>query len=65
MWLAEPSTLEHYPALVEYVELWNRGLKQTLPTEVMFEVEHEEKKLYPFYADLDSQFKRLRGELKK
>jgi hypothetical protein len=43
MWLAEPSTLEHYPALVEYVELWNRGLKQTLPTEVMFEVEHEEK----------------------
>lgn len=65
MWLAEPSTLDHYSALVEYVELWNRGLKQSLPTEVMFEVRHEENKLYPFYADLDLQFKRLRDELKK
>lgn len=65
MWLAEPSTLDHYSALVEYVELWNRGLKQSLPTEFMFEVKHEEKKLDPFYADLDLQFKRLRDELKK
>jgi hypothetical protein len=65
MWLAEPSTLEHYGSLVEYVELWNRGLKETLPAEVMLEVRHEEKKLDPFYADLDSQFRRLRAELKK
>jgi hypothetical protein len=65
MWLAEPSTLTHYGTLVEYVEVWNRSLDKTLPTDVAFEIDHDEKKLYPFYEDLKSQFERLQAELKK
>ncbi len=65
MGLAEPSTLVHYDAFVEFVEIWNRGLQKTLPTEVVFRINHEEKKLYPFYEDLDRQATRLREELKK
>jgi hypothetical protein len=59
MWLAEPSTLEHYTALVEYVEVWNRALEHTIPDDVVLELDHDEKKLHPFYADLSLQFKRL------
>jgi hypothetical protein len=65
MWLAEPSTLGHYAALVEYVELWNRALERTIPDDVLFELDHDEKKLHPFYTDLDLQFKRLQQELTK
>ena len=65
MWLAEPSTLEHYDALAEYVELWNRALEKAIPDDVVLQLDHDEKKLYPFYDDLASQFKRLREELKK
>ncbi len=65
MWLAEPSTLEHYATLVEYVELWNRALDHAIPSDVLLELDHDEKKLYLFYADLNSQFKRLQEELTK
>jgi hypothetical protein len=65
MWLAEPSTLTYYGPLVEYVEVWNRSLGKTLPTDVAFEIDHDEEKLYPFYEDLKSQFERLQAELKK
>jgi hypothetical protein len=65
MWLAEPSTLTHYGTLVEYVEVWNRSLEKSLPTDVAFEIDHDEQKLYPFYEDLKSQFEHLQAELKK
>jgi len=65
MWLAEPSTLDHFDALVEFVELWNRFLAKTLPHEVLESIEHSEKKLSPFYEDVETQTERLRQELKK
>jgi hypothetical protein len=64
-WLAEPSTLAHLDALVEYVEMWNRFLAGTLPHEVLELVDHHEKKLYPLYADLETQEQKLRAELRK
>jgi hypothetical protein len=54
MWLAEASTLAHYPTLVEFVEIWNRA--GTLPGTVATKFEHSEKKLYPLYDDLKSSF---------
>jgi hypothetical protein len=51
--------------LVEYVEVWNRSLEKTLPTDVAFEIDHDEQKLYSFYEDLKSQFERLQAKLKK
>jgi|SRR5208337_2026479 len=63
MWLAEPSTLTHYSALVEFVELWNRV--DTLPGSAVMKLEHSEKKLYPLYDDLKTNFERLSKELRK
>jgi hypothetical protein len=34
MYLAEPATIAHFPALVEFVEIWNRSLGKGLPGEV-------------------------------
>ena len=58
MWLAESPTLAHYPTLVEFVEIWNRV--DTLPGAVATKLEHSEKKLYPLYDDLKSNFDSLR-----
>lgn len=65
MWLAEPSTLDHFSVLVDFVEIWNRFLAHTLPHEVLELIDHSEKDLYPFYDDLETQTKRLREELGK
>ena len=65
MWLAEPSTLDHFDVLVEFVEIWNRFLAKTLPHEVLESIDHSEKDLDPFYEDLEMQTKKLRQELKK
>jgi hypothetical protein len=65
MGLAEPSTIEHYGNLVEFVEIWNRALQKTLPRKVVDHLDHHERKLYLFYADLEAQAQRLRDELKK
>ncbi len=61
--LAEPSTLEHFGALVEFVEIWDRWLDETIPAEVAGALEHGEDKLYPLYDDLSRQFRRLQKEL--
>jgi hypothetical protein len=63
MWLAESSTLAHYPTLVEFVEIWNRV--DTLPGAVATKLEHSEKKLYPLYDDLKSNFDNLSKKLRK
>jgi hypothetical protein len=63
MALIESSTQKHYAAFVEYVEVWNRGLKDALVRDVIWEIEHDEKKLYPLYEDIERQVKRLREKL--
>jgi len=61
---AEPSTQHHFAALVDYVEIWNRFLEKSLPAAVIRELGHEEKKLYPLYADIELQVARLQEELR-
>jgi hypothetical protein len=60
---AKESTQEHFAALVEYVEIWNRFLDQSLPNTVVRRLEHEEPKLYPLYKDIEEQVVRLRKEI--
>ena len=64
-WLAERSTQRHYDTLCEFVEIWKRSLDKSLPSRVVSRIQHDEKKLYPFYNDLQDHFDRLRGELKE
>lgn len=65
MWLAEQSTIAHYPVLVEFVEIWNRFLGGSLPKEALNSIEHKESNIFPFYEDLKSNFARLKAELKE
>jgi hypothetical protein len=64
MWLAEKSTLKHYTALTEFVEMWNRHLSGSLPTEVTWAVDPKESMLFPFYEDLQRNFDSLTKALK-
>lgn len=63
MWLAEPETRAYFGGLVEFVELWERHLRKTIPIEVLVEMEHTEEKLKPFYSHIEQVHDRLRGEL--
>ena len=65
MWLAESSTRLHYDTLVEFVEIWNRQLKNSLESEVISVIDHSEKNLVPLYDDLRKNFERLGVLLKK
>lgn len=57
-WLAEPEVQEHYAALAEYVELWQRNFDKTIPGDVLVAMRVEERKLDPLYHSLEKQFRR-------
>ncbi len=63
MWLAEASTIQHFPVLIEFVDLWDRFLAGTLPGEVVNALGHTEQTLYPFYDDLQQRHDELRVKL--
>jgi hypothetical protein len=62
---AEPSTQQHFATFVDFVEIWDRFLKKSLPAAVIRQITHEEKKLYSLYEDIEKQVERLRKELLK
>jgi len=61
--LAEPSTIAYFPTLLEFVEIWNRWLNESLPVEVLGHLNHTEDNLSPFYANLLENFTRMHREL--
>jgi len=63
--LAEPATVKHFPALLEFVNIWDRFLSGSLPAEVIKALNHSEKSLYPLYEDLQRQHDKLRDKLAK
>lgn len=63
MWLSEKSTLQHFPALIEYVDIWDRFMADTLPGEVVNALGHSEESLYPFYDDIKKNHDRIRAQL--
>jgi len=65
MHLAEASTRTHFPALVEFVELWQRTFRRALPRRVAEQISANEKRLLPLYDDLEKNFERLQSVLKQ
>lgn len=63
MWLADDTTKQYYPELVEFVEIWNRSLDHHLPLEVFRKIGHTEERLKPFYDNLNSQAVRIRARV--
>jgi len=64
MWLAEQATLDHYAGFVEFVEIWNRALDKSMPSKVVWRIEHSEASLQPFYDNLASQAEQFRLDLR-
>ena len=63
IWLAEPSTVEHFPSLLGFVNIWDRFLSGTLPGEVIQELNHSEESLSPLYDELQEKHDELREKL--
>ena len=63
MSLTEPSTRQHFGALVEFVEIWNRFFADALPKETLRVLDHREEKVKPLYADVANQVENLTGQL--
>jgi hypothetical protein len=63
MGLAEKSTRQYFAAIVEFVDIWERWLADTIPAEVAMELKHSEEPLHPFYKDLAENLERLQREL--
>lgn len=63
-WLAEPDTRAFFPELVEFVELWNRSEKKSLPVEVVQRLGHGEEKLSKFYEHLQKKHDELREKIR-
>jgi hypothetical protein len=60
MWLAEPETRQYLSALIEFVDVWERHIRGTMPGEVVLEINHTEQNLHPFYEHLTQTHDRLR-----
>jgi hypothetical protein len=63
MYLAEPSTRTHLGELINYLEAWNRAIDGSLPREVVLKLYHSEKRLHPFYEDLERNFVSIQRQL--
>lgn len=65
MWLAEPSTVACFPALLEFVDIWDRWLAKTLTREALQSLNHTEAALYPLYDELGKKHDELREKLSR
>lgn len=63
LWLVNSVTKKWYPELSRFVDLWHRWLDESIPAEVIQEMDHTEERLEPFYQDLENQLEELQKEL--
>lgn len=63
-WLADDDTRAFYQGYLEYVEIWNRHLAESIPGEVITKLGHAEKNNYPFYEHLEQKISALQREVK-
>jgi predicted secreted protein len=64
-WLAEKETRIFYPAVLAYVEIWERWVAETLPVEVWRRLDHSESHLVSFYEHIAQCHDRLREKLER
>ena len=60
---AEPETRRHLPALVEFVEIWERHLKGAVSGEALEHLAYSEENLKPLFAHLEATHDRLQRVL--
>jgi len=65
LWLAEVETRAHYPKLIEFIDIWDRWIAKSIPSEVLKSLGHSEQWLHPFYKHLEEQHDHLRAQVQK
>lgn len=63
MWIAEPEARTYFPHLLEFIGIWQRHLKGSLPYEVLSILGHSEEKLKPLYDYINDNYRRLKYKL--
>jgi len=63
LWLAEAETSEYFQILLEFIDIWDRWLDNSMPGEVWEKLNHTEEKLQPFYEHLENTHKLLTEKL--
>ena len=63
--LADPETHKWYSELCDFVELWERWISDNIPAEVIKKVDYSEKRLNPFYQELENRIDILRSKLSR
>lgn len=61
--LAASDTRAFYQPFLEFVEIWNRWLAESLPAEVLEKLGHREENVHPFYDHLESKMQHLQDEI--
>ena len=59
-WLAETETQEFFSDLIEFIDIWDRYISNSLPYEVLVELGHSEEKLDAFYNHVRDMNNKLR-----
>jgi hypothetical protein len=63
LWLADAETQSYFPDFFEFVEIWRKWLKGTLPTMMVPAYGHSEEPLQPFYEHLRRKLEELQTKL--
>jgi hypothetical protein len=61
--LAAPETRAFYQEFLEFVEVWNRWLSDSLPPEVLDKLAHTEDRVKPFYEHLELKMQQVQDEI--
>lgn len=62
-WLADEDTRAYYQELLEFVEIWERYLAETLPGDVISKLGHTEENVLPFYEHIEGKLSTLQDEI--
>ena len=63
-WLADPDTRQYYQVYLEFVELWERCLSESIPEKVRRKIQYDQDKLNLFFDHIEERMEKLRRELK-
>lgn len=61
--LADADTRAFYPAFLEFVEVWNIWLAESLSPDALKRLDHAEENVVPFYEHLEAKFQELQDEI--
>jgi len=63
--LADPDTREFYEQFLQYVEIWNRVMAESLPESVLEKLDHHEANLKVFYDHLELRLQQIQDVLRR